>query len=207
MRVKENNIRKKGIALLMTAVMALCCFTALAETAANTIESSDGVFSISFQLPEGAKLLSGDWTEDGTLYQANIQGNDGLFFYLAVAAPAAEEGDDTSPVTYNEENGYTDEFLKNMLKELYSDDSESFDTGVRTTAYGTKLAVVRFNDPEAPSAYVFSVWKGYEVGLTLISVDEKGAQRQITDDQVQKVVDFLSEVWMSVDEPAEAPAA
>ena len=197
---------KKGIALLMTAVMALCCFTAFAETAANTIESSDGVFSISFQLPEEAKLLSGEWTEDGSLYQANIQGSDGLFFYLAVAAPAAEEFEETSPVTYNEENGYTDEFLKSMVKELYADDSENFDIGVRTTAYGTKLAVVRFNDPEAPSAYVFSVWKGYEVGLTVISLDENSNARQITDDQVQKVVDFLSEVWMSVEEPAEAPA-
>lgn len=190
---------KKLIALLLAAVMAFCCAASLAETAETTIESTDGSFLVSFRLPEGAEFVSGEWNEDLSMYQANIQGADGLSFYLAVAAPAADEtSEETSLITFNEENGYTDEHIKSMLDDLYSDEYDSYDKGVRTTAYGTKLAVVRFNDPEAPSAYVFSVWHGYEVGLTVYSMDEESNLKPITDDQVQKVVDFLSEVWMNV---------
>lgn len=201
---------KKLMTLLLAAMMVLSCTAVMAETAATTIESKDGSFNVSFQMPEGATLLSGEWTEEG-LYQANIQGQDGLYFYLAIAAPeaSAEDDEETTLVTYNEENGYTDEYIQNMLKELYADESDNFSTGVQTTAYGTKLAVVRFNDPEAPSLYVFSIWQGYEIGLTAISLDADGNAKQISDDEVQKVVDFLSEVWMSVDEAeaAETPAA
>ena len=199
---------KKLIALLLTAVMALGCAAAYAESV-NVIESSDGQFKISFQLPEGTELLSGEWEADGILYQANLKGQNGLYFYLAVAAPDADEsGDDeeTAPVTYNEENGYTDEYIKSMLDELYADDSDNYDTGVRTTAYGSKLAVVRFNDPESPFAYIFTTWNSYEVGVTVTCVNENGTFAQITDDQVEKVVNFLSEVWMNEKEE-EAPAA
>ena len=198
---------KKLIALLLTAVLALGCAAAFAD---ETIKSSDGNFSVSFQLPEGTTMLSGEWSEDGSIYQANIQGKDHLYFYLAVAAPAktGEESEETSVVTYNAENGYTDEYIKEMVTELFADDSSDLEIGVQTTAYGTKLAVIRFNDLEAPSLYVFSVWQGYEIGLSAFHVDgEDATMRPITDEQVQQVVDFLSEVWMTVDEAAEAPAA
>ena len=127
---------------------------------------------------------------------------------MAIVAPEAtgENVDDVSYVTFTEEFGYTDEYLKNMIDELYSDDSNNYDKGVSTTAYGTKLAVVRFNDPEAPYAYLFTMWEGYEIGVTFMNVDSDGTYRAVTDDQVQRVVDFLSEVWMD-NKDAEAPAA
>ena len=183
---------KKWIALMLTALLALGSVASFAESAMTTIESSDGNFSVSFQMPEGATLLSGEWSEDGSLYQANIQGGDNLYFYVAIAAPVkdAEEDEETAPVTYNEENGYTDEYILEMMKELYEDDSDAFDTEVQTTAYGTKLAVVRFKDEEAPSLYVFSVWQDYEIGLTAVSVDADGIPQQITDEQVKKVVEI-----------------
>ena len=70
-----------------------------------------------------------------------------------------------------------------------------------------RLAVIRFTDPEAPSAYIFSKWNDYEIGVNVFSVDADGAYRQITDEQVQHVVDFLSEVWMSNTDEVQAPAA
>ena len=188
---------KKLIALLLAAMM-LCGCAALAEeaTTAGTIKTSDGSFEVSYQIPEGVKLVSGEWVDD-TMYMANLEGPDGLYFYFSVAVPEkTEENEETTPITFNEENGYTDEYLKQMMTELFADDYTSFDMGVKVTAYGTKLAVVRFNDPESPSAYVFSIWNGYEIGLTLVSEDEDGNYRQITEDQLNKVVDFVSEVWM-----------
>lgn len=199
---------KKLIALLMTAILALGCAAALAEEGTTTIESADGAFSISFQLPEDVRLLSGNWVDD-SIYMANLAGADGLYFYLSVAAPlqdAEEDAEETAPVTFNEENGYTDEFLKDMIDDLYADDGVSYDKGVQTTAHGTKLAVVRFNDPESPSVYIFSKWQGYEIGVTVALLNDDGIYQPINDDQVQKVVDFLSEVWMNTKE-AEAPAA
>ncbi len=201
---------KKLIALMIALMMAAGCAFAAAENSETRISSSDGAFSISFQLPEGVTMISGDWTADGTLYQANLQGRDGLYFYLAVAAPVPAEDEDAeeiAPVTYNEENGYTDEFMKSMLAELFDDHAEYFDIDVLTTAYGTKLGIIRINDEEAPSTYIMSVWQGYEIGVTVMNVDATtGEYRAVTDEQVQRVVDFLSEVWMNMAE-AEAPAA
>ena len=200
---------KKLIAMLLAAVMALGCTACFAEGAsATTIESADGTFKISMQLPENTELLSGDWSEDGMLYQANIKGSDNLYYYMAVAAPEteSEDAEEESYDTYSEEFGYTDDYLKSMIDELFADDSSNYDKGVSTTAYGTKLAVVRFNDSEAPSAYIFTMWKGYEIGVTVVNIDPEGNFRPIADDQVQKVTDFLSEVWMNNKE-AEAPAA
>lgn len=200
---------KKLIAMLLAAVMALGCAACLAEEApATTIESADGSFKITMQLPEDTEMLSGDWYEDGKMYQANIKGSENLYYYMAIAAPeaAGENADDVSYVTYSEEFGYTDEYLKNMIDELFADDSNNYDKGISTTAYGTKLAVVRFNDPEAPFAYFFTMWEGYEIGVTVVNMESDGTCRQITDDQVQRVVDFLSEVWMD-NKNAEVPAA
>ena len=195
---------KKLITLTLALLMAIGC--AAAENGDSIITSSDGAFAITFQLPEGVKMLSGEWDAAGTLYQANLQGNDGLYFYLAVAAPLEAADEETATVTYNEENGYTDEYLKEMLTALYEDDADSFDIGVQTTAYGTKLGVIRFNDEEAPGAYIMSVWHNYEIGVTVMNVDENGNYRQVTDDQIQKIVSFLSEVWMNLAE-TETPAA
>ena len=187
---------KKLIALLLAAVMMLACTAALAEQ--TTITSEDGSFSLSFQLPENAKLISGDWIDDKN-YMANLQTEDGLYFFLAVSAPVAgeeENKEELTPVTYNEENGYTDQYMEEMVKELFSDDSDQLEIGVMTTAHGTKLAVVRMNDETAPSAYIFTVWNDYEVGLTVVAENENG-YTQVTDEQLDRVVDFISELWMN----------
>ncbi len=199
---------KKLMAMLLAAVMALGCAAAFAESAATKIESADGQFAISFELPEGTELLSGAWDAEGKMYQANLKGRDGLYFYLAVAAPetsAESDEEETVPVTYNEDNGYTDDYLKSMLNELFGDDFDNIQTAVHTTAYGTKLAVVRNNDPEGPFAYIFTVWNGYEIGVTVDNSSDC-TLKPITDEQINAVVNFLSEAWMNVKE-AEAPAA
>ncbi len=188
---------KKLIALLLTAVMVLGCAAALAEE--TTIASADGSFSLSFQLPDGAEMVSGSWINDST-YMANLKTSDGLYLYLSVSAPEAnaEEDADIASVTYNEENGYTDEVIKASMEFIAAQDAdaEDYETGVLTTAYGTKLGVIRFSG-EAPSAYIMTVWHDYEVGLTLACVDETGAYQPITDEALQKVVDFVSELWMT----------
>ena len=193
---------KKLIALLLAVVLALGCTAVIAEE--KVIETEDGSFSLSFQLPEGAEMISGEWIED--MYVANLKAAGNLYFYLAVAKPEAvetENAEELAPLTFNEENGYTDAYMEDMLRDLYADDSDDYDMGVKTTAYGTKLAIVRFNDVTAPGAYVFTVWNDFEIGLTVTSVNEDGTFNGITDEQLEKVVDFISELWMTNKSPVD----
>ncbi len=193
---------KKLMALLLAAVMVLGCAGVFAEEASKTLtikENKDGAFNVSFQMPEGATLVYEDVVDN--LYSASISMKDGLGMYLSVSRDmvVADLDEETGLTTFNEENGYTDEYLKAMMTEYYADVYDDIETGVKTTAYGTKLAVARLNDPEAPFAYIITYWKGYEIGMTLINTDEKYNFYPITDEQINLAVDFLSELWMTVE--------
>ncbi len=191
---------KKTFALLLAALMLCGGFAAAEGTIGEEyiIQSGEGDFVLTFQLPADAELLSGEWLSSG-FYTANIRSSDGLYIYLSVAGSVSESreaSEDTSPVTYNEANGFTDEYLKGMIDELFSDDYAEYDKDVAVTAYGTKLAVVRFNDAASPYAYIFTVWQDYEIGLSVFSVDSAGNSLPITDEQINRIVKFISELWV-----------
>ncbi len=194
---------KKLMALLLAAVMILGCAGALAEESGKTLtimENKTGSFNVSFQLPEGGTLVSEEVVDN--LYSASIALKDGLGMYLSVSRDmvVADIDEETGLTTYNEENGYTDDYLKAMMLEYFADVYDDVETGVKTTAYGTKLAVARLNDPEAPYAYIMTYWQGYEIGMTLINTDENYNFYPITDEQINEAVDFFSELWMTVEE-------
>ena len=203
---------KKLISLLLAALLLTGC-AAFAETApaSTPIENTEGAFPVKYILPENAELINEQWGEvlGSAIYQARIKTADNLLFYFSVIEPAkadeeANEEVQADPITYNEANGYTDEAIKEMIRELYSDDSSSFDADVLTTAYGTKLALVRFNDESAPFAYMFTIYQGYEFGLTVEAHNADETLRRVTDEEIQKMVDFASEFWMGVEAaPAE----
>ena len=193
---------KKLISLLLAALMVMGCTAAFAEGNIS-VANNDGPFPISYELKEGSEVVYDGWSEIlGTnMYQASIKGTNGLSYYFSVSAPVAAEGEEseevsTEPVTYNEANGYTDELLKAQMKDAFSEEFASVEVDVLTTAYGTKLAVMRFNDVDGSLVYMYTVYKGYEVGLTVVSQDEEGNFKDITDEQLQDVVDFVSELWM-----------
>ena len=193
---------KKVISLLLAALMVMGCAAASAAVVVNNA----GPFPISFELKEGSEVVFDGWSEvlGANMYQASIKGSDGLFFYFSVSAPVEIEADaseevSTEPVTYNEANGYTDELIKAQLKDAFSAEFDSFDVDVLTTGYGTKLAVVQFNDAESPYVYMYTIYKGYEVGLTAISQDENGNYKPVTDAQLQNVLDFVTELWMGAE--------
>ncbi len=192
---------KKTLALLLAAMMLLGC-AALAEEAAgeeHIIQSGDGQFSVTFLLPPASEVISGEWLSP-SLYLSNIRSSNGLYICLTVSdlngAEESAAGDDTSPVTYNEANGFTDEYLLQMIDELYADDFTGYEKSVAVTAYGTKLAVMRVNDPGYPYAYLFTIWNNYEIGLSLFHVDKNGRYQPVTDDQITQVVNFTSELWI-----------
>ncbi len=189
---------KKLIALALVAIMALGCVSAFAEEAATAAEpvivkNSDGNYEVSFQLPENGELVAQLASENS--YSASIAGKDGLNMYLSVYK-MEESGDaDIPEVTFNEENGYTDEVLAKIVDTLFADFDDK-EAAYLATAYGTKLVVVRINDQESPFVYMYTIWKNYEIGLTLENVTAEGKFQLITDAQLDEAVAFMSELWM-----------
>ena len=187
---------KKWMSLILAGMMMLICAFGAAENAVTTrISSESGAFEITFEMPEGARVISSGWTE-GNLYQANILLKEGEYLYMAVdGSGVSAEG---APVTYNEENGYTDEKVLQMIDDLYGAEYANYDKQVVTTNYGTKIAVIRVNDEQSAMAYAWSVWNNFEIGFTLVALDAEGNYLPITDEQVQNMAAFASEIWMHV---------
>ncbi len=148
-------------------------------------------------MPEGFEVAYSKGEED--YYAATLTSSKGLVLGLSVVRVAsdAQNEEELGTATYNEENGYTDEFLKEMAASLYGDTFDDYETAVKATAYGTKLIIVRYNDPESPYAYMHTVWNNYEIGLTVANVDENGKYNPVTDEQIDLSVAFISELWMS----------
>ncbi len=189
---------KKLIALALTAIMILGCVSALAEEAVSTVEpiivkNSEGNYEVSFQLPEGGEVMGQTATEN--TYMASIKGLNGLNMFLSVYRMEDSGDEDVPPLTYNLENGYDDEKLAEIANTIVPDFDDA-EMAYLTTAYGTRLIVVRVNDPESPFAYMFTVWNNYEIGLTLEKVSEEGRFQQINDAQLDEAVAFMSELWM-----------
>ncbi len=191
---------KKLTALLLAAVMLLGCVSAFAEetAAAPLIEkNTEGNYEVSFQVPEGFEVAFSKGEEDA--YAATIKSADGLVMGLSVIrfATDTQTDEELGTATYNEENGYTDEYLKEMAVGLYGEVFDDYEVAVKATAYGTKLIIVRFNDPESPYAYMHTVWNNYEIGLTVANVDASGKYNPVADEQIDTAVAFISELWMA----------
>ncbi len=185
---------KKCVSLILAGIMLMLCAAGLAENAVSTQIVSEGkTFNVTFELPEGAKVLSSGW-EEGNLFQAHIRVKDGEYLYMAVDGSGA--GAEGEAPTYNEANGYTDEDILSMIDDLYGEEYSSYDKQVVTTAYGTKIAVVRVNDEVAPMAYAWSRWNNFEIGITLVNINAEGEFLKVSDEQIANMTAFASEVWM-----------
>lgn len=203
---------KKLISLILAVMMLAAVSVSFAENSlTNQIGDGEKKFNVTFQLPEGATVLSEGWTE-GMLYQANIQLKENEYLYMSIDGSEASE--DGSALTYNEANGWTDDKMLELIDNLFGDgEYEDYEKRVVSTAYGTKIAMIRVNDEEEPMAYAWTRWNGFEIGLTLTNVGEDGDFAPVTDEQIENMVAFASEVWMHMNvseanaEATEAPAA
>ena len=63
----------------------------------------------------------------------------------------------------------------------------------RTTAYGTKLLVVREVGSDTDFVDILSVYKGYLIEFVM-TPNSQAASQTLTDQQIKMCVDFLSEL-------------
>ena len=173
---------KKVLALLFCLALMLGC-AAVAETAEKTYLATvdmNGAFKLQCALPEGYGI-------------EEIESNEAT--YIAMFKADESRPLLTLSIAYNEL--YSDVFRMNDLDaETLAQIEDSFkaeddvEITYTETAYGTKLMVVKEADGSADYVDFYSVYLGYEIEIVVVAQDENG----LTDEQIQMVIDFLSEL-------------
>ena len=176
---------KKFIAILLCLFLLLVC-GALAETEKTSlgVVNVNGAFELKCALPEG--------------YSVEVLFNE-THYCLASVNPE----DETKPtlmvsVAYNEL--YSDvERINDLDEETLGRVEASFreeddvEITYMETAYGTRLMVVKEVSDGVDYLDFYTIYKGYEVELVLIHLNE-GEALPITDAEIQMAVQFLSEL-------------
>ena len=176
---------RKTITLLMCILLALACTAAMAENAGKedyTVVTVNGAFSIRGITPEGYRLMD---TE-----------NDETTIWASFAADDAAKPSFDLVISFLEEYAGVErlnDLTEDEMKELVDDDptlSEKID--IMETDYGTKVMILRSNNPADDFACFVTIYKGYEVALNLFPGYESGAP--LSDGQIAQAMKFLSDL-------------
>ena len=176
---------RKTITVLMCILLALACTAAMAENAGKedyTVVTVNGAFSIRGITPEGYRLMD---TE-----------NDETTIWASFAADDAAKPSFDLVISFLEEYAGVErlnDLTEDEMKELVDDDptlSEKID--IMETDYGTKVMILRSNNPADDFACFVTIYKGYEVALNLFPGYESGAP--LSDGQIAQARKFLSDL-------------
>ena len=176
---------KKTITVLMCILIAFSCVPAAAETMQKedyTSVTVNGVFSIRGITPDGYRL-------------ADTQNDETTIWATFVPEDPSKPGFDLV-ISFLEEYAGVDrlnDLTEEEMKDLVSDDptlSEKID--LMETDYGTKVMILRSNNPMDDFACFVTIYKGYEVALNLFPGSESG--EQLTDEQLAQAMKFLSDL-------------
>lgn len=173
---------KKTLAILLILALLLGG-AAAAETAEKTYLATvdmGGAFQLQCALPEGYEI-------------EEIEATDATYIAMFKA-------DETRPlltlsIAYNElysdvprMNDLDEETLA-MIENSFREEDD-VDISYTETAYGTKLMMIQEADGSVDYVDFYSVYLGYEIEIVVIAQNENG----LTGEQIQMVVDFLSEL-------------
>ena len=176
---------KKLTAVLLCLMMALCCAFSNAESAPKedyTVVTVNGAFNIRGVTPEGYHL------EDTQSIDTDIW--------------AEFSSDDPSKPTFSLVISFLEEYanvgrLNDLSEEemiALVDDDPSIKDKIEfmETDYGTKVMILRSDDPSFDFASFVSLYKGYEVGLNLFGGNNGTVP--LTDEQITLAMKFLSDL-------------
>ena len=176
---------KKTLAVLMCILMAVSCSLAAADSAQKedyTVVTVNGAFSIRGITPEGYYLA--DTKNMDTTIWASFTSDDPSKPYFDLIISFLEEYANVGRL-----NDLSEEEMKDMV-EGDPDLREKID--IMETDYGTKVMILRSNDPMNDYACFVTIYKGYEVGLNLFPGME--SEDVLTDEQIRLAMKFLSDL-------------
>ena len=180
MKERKTNM-KKAFAILLCLAMLLGC-SAMAETAEKThlaTVNMNGAFQLQCSVPEGYEIIEIESADDS---------------YVAMLAAEEDKPLLMLSIAFNEL--YADVARMNDLdEEALAQAEEAFreednvEISYTETAYGTKLMMIREAEGAVDYVDFYSIYLGYEIEIVAIAADEEAG---LTDEQIQMVVDFLS---------------
>ncbi len=176
---------KKLSALLLCLMLVLCCTFAVAESAKKedyTVVTVNGAFNIRGITPEGYRL------EDTQSVDTDI--------WAVFGSEDPSKPSFSLVISFLEEYANVERLNDLSEAEMYAlvDDDPSLNEkiDIMETDYGTKVMILRSDDPSFDFACFVTLYKGYEVGLNVFGADN-GTQ-PLTDAQITQAMKFLSDL-------------
>ncbi len=176
---------KKIIAVMLCAFIALGCVSAMAETNEKTVlgvVEMKGAFRLECNIPEGYALTS--YAADPDWYFGILKSDDADKPEVDISIAFDDIFSDVERL-----NDVDAETLA-MIEESFSSE-DTVEITYMETVYGTKLMVVKEAKENIDFVDFYTIYKGYEVEVVL-TYGEEFAEKTITEEQIQMVVDFLS---------------
>lgn len=172
------------IMICILAAVLLCAFAAAEDAGKEdySVVSVNGAFNIRGITPEGYHLA--DIQNGDSIIYASFRAEDPARPYFDLVISFAEDY-----ATVERLNDLSEE----EMMELVDDDptlSEKIE--IMETDYGTKVLILRSNNPADDFACFVTVYKGYEVALNLFPGE--GSAEPLTDEQISRAMKFLSDL-------------
>ena len=169
------------LALLLTLPVSGICEAA--EEPTETLEIH-GKFALTCTVPEGYLYEETQVSED--LIVGSLEAEDGLRPTIRFAVAVSEDYEGRTL------NDFSEEELAE-LSALASEEMVDPAVTIGETAHGTKLIISRDMDPVNSSLDITTVYHGYYITFIMYPAIDG---TQLTDEQVNLCIDFISDLWM-----------
>ena len=177
---------KKILGILICVMMALGCAFAAAEGVQKedyTVVPVNGAFNIRGVTPEGYTMS--DYMSDDTSLVIWFTPEDPARPSFVISISFLEEYAGVERL-----NDLSEEEMKAAL--VADDPTVSDDIRIMETDYGTKVMILRSNDPQYDFASFVTLYKGYEVGLNMFAGE--ASDGKLTEEQIAQAMKFLSDL-------------
>ncbi len=176
---------KKTLTVLICILAAVVCAFAAAENNRKedyTVVSVNGAFNIRGITPEGYRLK--DTENLDSMIWASFSSDDPLKPDFDLVISFAEEYADVERLN---------DLSEGEMTQLMNDDPTLNDKiDIMETDYGTKVMILRSNNPLDDFASFVTIYKGYEIALNLFP--GRDSTEPLTDAQIAQAMKFLSDL-------------
>lgn len=176
---------KKTLAILICILAAVFCTFAVAESAGKedySVVSVNGTFNIRGITPEGYQMADIQTNDSMTCYSFRAEDPARPYFDLVISF--AED--------YAQVERLNDLSPEEMLELVDDDPTMSSEINYMETGLGTKVMILRSNNPADDYACFVTIYKGHEVALNMFPGE--GSTEPLTDEQITRAMQFLTDL-------------